>query len=430
MTGARWLVIVVAVAWAAPLAWAIDWEERIERDQAARIPLWVDRFLWVGPPTLEYQSAQGERTLLSDLELSGHFRVVGPLAADLAGDGPVARSKSDILATVEGRLEEVAGALQFTGGLSAFPSGKRIAEWSAPVPAGQVRQVMHAFADEVVFHLTGERGIAQTQLACVCGERRRREVHVFDYDGRNPRAVTAGDGTALSPAWSPVEPLIAFTSFRRGEADLYAVHADSGQIFGVSHHPGLDSAPAWSPDGRRLAATLSMGEGNPDIYLLARDGKVQKRLTFHPGIDASPSFAPSGRRLVFMSDRDGTPQLFTMDTDGLDVRRIPLSENYADSPSWSPRGDLIAYAGMVNGHFDIFVAAPDGAGALRLTEGSGSNENPRFAPDGRHIVFSSNRSGGWRVYIMQVDGTAQTAVSPDDVECFYPTWSPYPERRE
>jgi TolB protein len=428
------LVLVAAsgfVALAAPdlRAQTINWEGRIEKQEAARMPLWVERMLLVGDlGRLEPLAREGEGILVDDLELSGHFRVVGQLAADLRGpDSDIPRSKGqDILATVDGRLEESGEGLRFTGRLRDFPQGRLIGSWTYEIEGGEMRPMIHEFADQVVLLLTGEAGIARTQLACICGASNAREVFVLDYDGHGHRQATRDRSTNLSPSWSPVDDLVAYTSFKRGEADLYAVNPRTGNTYGISHYPGLDTAPAWSPDGRWLAVTLSKEGGNPDIYLIRRNGEIVKRLTFHPGIDTSPSFSPTGRQIVFMSDRMGSPQIFVMDADGLDVARIATGQTYVDSPAWSPRGDRIAYAAYVDHHFDIFVVRFDGTDEIRLTEGAGSNENPRWAPDGRHLVFSSSRDGQRAVYIMNADGTGQRRVTPSEMECFYPTWSPSP----
>lgn len=410
-------------------AQTIDWRIRIERREAARIPLWVERLLLVGDLTrLEPVAREIEGILVDDLELSGHFRVTGQLAADLAGPGSsIPRSKGkEILATVEGRLEESAGVLSLTGRLSDFPEGKLIGEWVYPVTPETVREVVHTFADRIVLQLTGEPGVARTRLACVCRAADAREIHVVDYDGHGLRALTHDGSTDLAPAWSPVDPLIAYTSFKRGEADLFAVNAESGASYTISRYPGLDTAPSWSPDGRWLAVTLSRDAGNPEIYLIRRNGEIVRRLTHHPGIDSSPCFAPTGRQIAFMSDRTGSPQLFLMDTDGLNVRRLPITQSYADSPAWSPRGDRIAYAAWIDGHFDIFVVRVDGTDEVRLTEGPASNENPRWSPDGRQIVFSAVDGRTRSVQVMHVDGTGKRRVTPEEMDCFYPAWSPAP----
>ncbi len=424
-------VIALVLLGPRPAGAIIEWDVGVEKG-GVRQPIWLDPFTTAGDDRRLGPTAKaGEAVLVDDLVLSGYFRVDGPVAADLAPRGTdVARSKGpDLTAIVAGRVEAQAGDLRFVGRVTSYPGEKLIFERTYPVTS-EIRPVMHAFCDDIVFHLTGEQGIARTRIACICSASKSREVHVFDYDGFGGRAITNDNSSTLGPSWSPVDPIIAYTSFKRGEADLYAVNVDDGKGYTISQYPGLDTAAAWSPDGRYLAVTLSMKDRNPDIYIIRRNGEIVERLTFHPGIDTSPCFAPTGRQLAFISDRLGSPQIYITDAEGLNATRLPIPQTYTDSPAWSPRGDRIAYAARSGGGtYDIFVATLDGSIVEQLTFGWGSNENPRWSPDGRQIVFSSTRSGQRAVYVMLANGSNQRRLTPKDRMCFYPTWSPRPSSK-
>lgn len=425
-----WPVVLALVLCAAPALALIEWEAGAEKG-GARQPIWLDPIATAGgDKKLGSTAKAGEAVLVDDLVLSGYFRVDGPVAADLASGGEqVARSKGpDLTAIVSGRLEPAGGGTRFVGRVASYPGEKLIFERTYPM-SGEIRPVMHAFADDIVLHLTGEQGLARTRIACICSASKAREVLVFDYDGFGARQLTHDGSSNLGPSWSPVDPLIAYTSFKRGEADLYAVNADDGKSYTISQRPGLDTAPAWSPDGRFLALTLSFKERNPDVYIVRRNGEIVERLTFHPGIDTSPCFSPTGREVAFISDRLGTPRVFITDAEGLNATPLPVPQTFVDSPAWSPRGDRIAYAARTGGgNYDIFVATLDGSIVQQLTNGVGSSENPRWSPDGRQIVFSSTRSGQRAVYVMLADGSNQRRLTPKDKVCFYPTWSPRPAK--
>ena len=62
------------------------------------------------------------------------------------------------------------------------------------------------------------------------------------------------------------------------------MNADGSGITRLTNHPELDSNPAWSPDGRRLAFHSSR-DGNWEIYVMNADGSGITRLTNHPELD-------------------------------------------------------------------------------------------------------------------------------------------------
>jgi TolB protein len=312
-------------------------------------------------------------------------------------------------AVVEGRLFDVAtGNMVFGKRYVGDPKFHRL--------------IIHRFADDIVFHLTGEKGVAQTRIAYVSGvSRTAKEIFVMDYDGANPVAVTGNQSINLSPRWSPDGRMIAYTSYRNGNPDLFVLNFDSGRRDVLSAQRGLNATPGWSPDGQWLAFAMSAG-GGTNLFLIPKGGATPKPLTSGPAISVSPSFSPNGRQIVFNSDRGGSPQIYIMDVDGTNLHRVTFQGNYNSSPRWSPRGEKIAFMCRVGGN-QICLINPDGTGQQPLTT-LGSNEDPAWSPDGRHIVFVSTRTGRRDIFVMHADGTEQTRLTQSGQENYLPDWSP------
>jgi len=286
----------------------------------------------------------------------------------------------------------------------------------------ELRRFSHSFADEILRVFTGEKGCFTTRIAYVTTKTGNKEVSIMDWDGNNPLPLTRNGAINLNPDFSPDGREIIFTSYKRGNPDLYKRALSSPVEIPLSRRAGLNITGSWSPDGSKIALALSK-DGDAEIYTIARDGSQPVRLTIHPSLDLYPSWSPDGKQIAFLSDRLGKPQIFVMASDGGGVRRLTTSGSYNVNPRWSPKGDRISYARMQGGGFQIFVISPDGTGDTQLTS-EGSNENPSWSPDGRFITFSSKRSSGDGLYVMRADGNAQTRVAQGKGVLSQPVWSP------
>ena len=282
--------------------------------------------------------------------------------------------------------------------------------------------LVHAFADDLVFDLTGEEGIASTRVGFVTRTGSGYALAVRGMDPRGSSHLMRSDEVITTPAWSPDGNMIAFASFQSGNCDLWCYTFEGSSASRLLSSPGLNASPAWSPDGGILAATLSR-EGNVDIYTIDPETAETSRLTLRSSIETSASWSPTGRQLVFTSDRLGYPQLYVMDSSGGTARRMTTSHGYCDSPAWSPDGERIAYTAMAGRDFHIFVMNADGSDVRQVTFDGTLNEDACWGPTGRHIAFSSDMDGERAVFVVELNGLTVRRLS-DGGESYCPTWSP------
>ncbi len=235
------------------------------------------------------------------------------------------------------------------------------------------RKIIRRFCSEVIYTLTGDRGIFDTEIAFVSTGSGNKEIYICEFDGYNPRQLTHTNSITLSPAWSSDGEWIAYTSYAKGKPDLYIKNLRENRGYVVAKQ-GINTTPAWFPNKFELAATLSFSD-DPEIYLLTGTGKIIKRLTYNKGIDVSPTWSPDGKSIAFVSKRSGTPQIYIQNVDSGQVKRLTFQGRYNTQPAWSPKGDKMAYSGMENGHNDIFVIGFDGQDPIQLTHNEGDNES-------------------------------------------------------
>ena len=285
-----------------------------------------------------------------------------------------------------------------------------------------VRRLIHRLANEIIYRLTGQEGVFLTRLAFIGTGSGHKEIYVSDFDGYNVKKLTSDKNIALFPRWSPKDDKIAFNSFKDGSgAHLYVKNLLSNRVEKVSSRKGLNTGASWSPDGKHIALTLSLGN-NPDIYTIDLKGRIVKRFVTHWGIDVSPSFSPDGQKIAFVSNRSGSPQIYVKDLKNGREERLTFEGKYNTSPSWSAL-NRIAFAAMDDGRFDIYTMNPEGGQLRRLTEDQGKNEEPCWSPDGRYIIFSSNRDGKYRLYMMNAFGQNQRKITNMKGEQMSPSWS-------
>ena len=142
----------------------------------------------------------------------------------------------------------------------------------------ELRHFAHAFADEILLVVTGEKGTFTTHIAHVSTQTGNKEIVIMDWDGHNLIPLTRNGSINLNPDFSPDGREIIFSSYKRGNPDLYRRALSNAVEVPLSSRKGLNITGAWSPDGSRIALALSK-DGDAEIYTVARDGSNPNRLT-------------------------------------------------------------------------------------------------------------------------------------------------------
>jgi Tol biopolymer transport system component len=192
------------------------------------------------------------------------------------------------------------------------------------------------------------------------------DIYVMDADGSDLRQITPDrEGqSSWKPAWSPDGRHIAFlrsgavaSSSATRYGDLYVMNVD-GQEERRLTRGRLVSGPAWSPDGKTIAAAIGVrGDGvptvaNSDIYVLGAAGGRPRQLTHTPDtFESAPAWSPDGSRLAFARWRlqtafDGKGAIYVMNADGSHERLLVSPQHFANGPynlSWSPDGRSLAF---------------------------------------------------------------------------------------
>ncbi|MCK4392442.1 PD40 domain-containing protein [Candidatus Bipolaricaulota bacterium] len=204
------------------------------------------------------------------------------------------------------------------------------------------------------------------------------DIYVIDTGGE--RRLTTNPRQDVDPAWSADWPMIAFTSYRDGNPEIYVMRADGTNKRRLTNDPAADTHPTWSPDGTRLAFCTER-DGNREIYVMNADGTYPRRLTTNPAFDIEPAWSPDGAKLAFVSGRDANYEIYVMNADGTDQRRLTTNPAEDNHPTWSPDGTKIAFYTYRDGNAEICVMNSDASYKTNLTTSSVTPDwDPSWTP--------------------------------------------------
>ena len=193
----------------------------------------------------------------------------------------------------------------------------------------------------------------------------------------------------------------------------------------VSARAGINGAPTFSPDGKKLALTLSGSNGNLDVYLLELASGQLTRLTDDPGIDTEAVFTPDGNGIYFTSDRSGSPQIYR-----LTPRQLRAAEarhvhgQLQCAPARLARRQTTRAADARRRRVSHRRAGPRERHGAVLSKGR-QEESPSFAPNGAMLIFAGRERGQGVLQTVSVDGQTSARLDADAGEVREPVWGPF-----
>lgn len=286
---------------------------------------------------------------------------------------------------------------------------------------GSIRIQAHALADDIIFAITGKRGISLTRIAYKTDEGANNEVVVSDFDGFGASRITQDNSLVFAPAWAPGKRMLYYTSYKLGNPDIYMHDLTTGARQIVARYTGLNTGAAISPDGQRLAMILSKG-GSPDVYVGDVRGGNLVQVTRTREDESSPCWSPDNRTICFVSRMQGRPALYTVSASGGGaVNRLSTTGvSNATEPDWSPDGKSIAFTTQRGGaNFEICVVPASGGSVTELVSG----EDPSWAPNSRTIIFSRRSKGSRVLSLLDVPTKQVKDVKHILGSCSQPCWA-------
>ena len=323
-------------------------------------------------------------------------------------------------------------------------SQKKLLEKAVTFRKSKYRLLAHTISNTIYNRLTGQKGYFDAKVVYVkerfVGSNKKQKVIArMDYDGYNHELLTSGKHLVMTPVLSPNGKHLAFVCFDGGEekrAKVYLRTLRTGSTKLVGMFKGMNFAPSFSGDGKKIAMSISNGKGSCSLYIINLKDNKLKRVTYGNVIDVSPDFSPDGKVFCFNSNRSGSQQIYLVNTDGTNLKRISFGQGRYATPKYSPDGKWIAFIKIYRGNFYVGVMDKNGKGERLLTRGedvhgiSSAIDDLRWAGASK-LSFTSQfaSSKNWpngRSVIKTIGITGYNENTlPIDGEGVAATWSPH-----
>jgi serine/threonine-protein kinase len=245
-----------------------------------------------------------------------------------------------------------------------------------------------------------------------------RRLMVVPFDQESMRVI--GEPSALAEgmrlgsfgsadlAISSTGTLVYGTGGGQGKPELAWVTRDGKSQSLDSTWLGFFHSPAISPDGKRLAAELSLDAGQ-SVWIKQLDHGRPVRLTLESTLSGTPAWTPDGRSVTFVSNAGGSPGLWTQRADGSAKAKLELREKRGSvMPRWSRDGKWLVFATFEgeSGSGDILGIRPAvDTLSVPLVATRFAESSPDLSPDGRWLAYTSDESGHSEVYVVPFPNT-------------------------
>lgn len=240
------------------------------------------------------------------------------------------------------------------------------------------------------------------------GDRYQRVIRLVDLRGGRSTPLTPSEWQSTAPAWSPDGMRLAYLQQRGEGRRQLTVSTGDGQAY---HYPGLlpegVDAFAWSPDSRHLCLVGPFhGSGGP---VDSKRPRVVERLPYKS--QESGGFI-----------HDLSSHLFLWDLEAERLEQLTDGPWQDREPAWSPDGARLAFVSARHEQHgldlgaDLFVLELASRAVRQVTATRGQVHMPRWSPAGTRIAYAGtarlrSAPSHLRLWITSADGGSPRCIS-------------------
>ena len=262
--------------------------------------------------------------------------------------------------------------------------------------------------------------------------------HSYYYREMYLPQLTSGPS---SVAFSPDGAALVYSM----AGSLWRQEIGSDRAVELTHGPGYDYQPDWSPDGKHIAFARHHNNAI-ELWQLDVSSGTARQLTTTEAVNVEPRYSPDGKRLAYVStagsghfnlfvaaiegDKLGSPRAVVAPHESKIARYYYSKHDHTINPSWTPDGKRLVFVSnreIAYGSGDVCVATVDGGSDFGcfVHEETSWRARPEVAPDGRRVLYSSYQGRQWhQLWLTTLAGDAQLPLTFGEFDATQARWSP------
>ncbi|NMC64163.1 MAG: hypothetical protein GYA55_13445 [SAR324 cluster bacterium] len=269
----------------------------------------------------------------------------GPFGTQIAFSTKVGRFKEIAIMDMDGgNLRQLTNERSLATSVSWAPNGKSLifTSYRARVPDLFTIDIFNRsiknLTNNADLELSPHYMRNGTILASINEGNKDSHLVILDGNGRMLRRITSGSGVIdVSGQWSPDESQIVFCSNRGGGPQIYVMNANGSDVHRISFvSSNYCTSPAWSPKGDKITF-ICRADAGFNVFVSAPDGSNPMQLTSY-GDNEDPTWSPDGRYIAFSSTlgKGVIPSIALIRADGAGLKQITKSRSGDYNPAWGP----------------------------------------------------------------------------------------------
>ncbi|HET6763592.1 MAG TPA: hypothetical protein VFH27_07960 [Longimicrobiaceae bacterium] len=218
-------------------------------------------------------------------------------------------------------------------------------------------------------------------------------------------------------------PAIVFDRVNGAQVDIFRAGIDGSDLTALTSNAADDEDPTTAMG---KVVFTSWRDSTAELYSMPLAGGTQTRLTFTKALDTEPALSPDGTRIAFINDVSGVGKVWTAAADGTGAARATTGFSFAGAievaPTWLSNTGLV-FVSTAAGTADLYTMTLGGTPAV-LEQTSKADIQPAASPDGSQVAFVSNRSGDTEIWVRNMSTGVAVNVSKRTGSDAEPTWLP------